>query len=110
VIYNYLEGIWYYGTIVRTAWLDSALRGKPLACSTLQGATSGNLFSHEVGVNDDTVAMESFIQSADFDLGDGYKFMLTDRLIPDFKFDGSTATNPSLTMTIKPKRFLWYSL
>jgi hypothetical protein len=105
VIYNYLEGIWYYGTIVRTAWLDSALRGKPLACSTLQGATSGNLFSHEVGVNDDTVAMESFIQSADFDLGDGYKFMLTDRLIPDFKFEGSTATNPSLTMTIKPKRF-----
>ena len=105
VVYNYLEGVWYYGTMVRTAWLDTALRSHPIATSTLQGASSGNLFAHEVGVNDDTLPMQSFIQSADFDLGDGEQFMLTDRLLPDFKFEGSTATNPSLTMTIKPKRF-----
>jgi hypothetical protein len=105
VIYNYLENVWYYGNLVRTAWLDTALRGRPIACSTLQGASTGHLFAHEVGVNDDTLPMQSYIQSADFDIGDGEKFMLTDRLIPDFKFEGSTATNPSLTMTIKPKRF-----
>lgn len=105
VIYNYLENAWYYGTIVRTAWLDTALRGLPLACSTLQGASTGNLFRHETGVNDDTLPMQSHIESADFDLGDGEKFMLTDRLIPDFRFEGSTASNPTLTMTIKPKRF-----
>lgn len=105
VIFNYLENAWYYGTMVRTAWLDTALRGRPLACSTLQGASTGNLFRHEIGVNDDTLPMQSHIESADFDLGDGEKFMLTDRLIPDFKFEGSTANNPTLTMTIKPKRF-----
>ena len=29
VIYNYLENIWYYGTLGRTAWLDSGLRTSP---------------------------------------------------------------------------------
>ena len=105
VIFNHLENVWYHGNIVRTAWLDTALRGNPIAASTLQGASTGHLFAHEEGVNDDTLPMQAYIQSSDFDLGDGEKFMLTDRLIPDFKFNGSTAANPSLTMTIKPKRF-----
>ena len=105
VIFNHLENVWYHGNIVRTAWLDTALRGNPIAASTLQGASTGHLFAPEEGVNDDTLPMQAYIQSSDFDLGDGEKFMLTDRLIPDFKFNGSTAANPSLTMTIKPKRF-----
>lgn len=105
VIFNHLENVWYHGNIVRTAWLDTALRGNPIAASTLQGASTGLLYAHETGVNDDILPMQAYIQSSDFDLGDGEKFMLTDRLIPDFKFNGSTAANPSLTMTIKPKRF-----
>jgi len=105
VIYNHLEQVWYYGTLVRTAWLDTAIRGNPIAARTLNGASTGHLFEHEVGVNDDTSPMQSYIESSDFDLGDGEKFMLTDRMIPDFRFDGSTADNPTLTMTIKPKRF-----
>jgi len=105
VIYNHLEQVWYHGTLVRTAWLDTAIRGNPIAARTLNGASTGHLFEHEVGVNDDTSPMQSYIESSDFDLGDGEKFMLTDRMIPDFKFDGSTADNPTLTMTIKPKRF-----
>jgi hypothetical protein len=105
VIFNYLENAWYYGNLVRTAWLDTAIRGNPVAASTLNGASSGHLFEHENGVNDDTQPMQSFIQSSDFDLGDGEKFMLTDRMIPDFRFTGSTAANPALTMTIRPKRF-----
>jgi hypothetical protein len=105
VIFNHLENVWYHGNLVRTAWLDTALRGNPIAASTLQGASTGHLFAHEEGVNDDILPMQAYIQSSDFDLGDGEKFMLTDRLIPDFKFSGSTAANPSLTMTIKPKRF-----
>jgi hypothetical protein len=105
VIFNHLENAWYHGNLVRTAWLDTALRGNPIAASTLNGDPTGNLFEHEEGVNDDTLPMQAYIESSDFDLGDGEKFMLTDRLIPDFKFSGSTAANPSLTMTIKPKRF-----
>jgi hypothetical protein len=105
VIYNHLENGWYYGNLVRTAWLDTALRGNPIAASTLDGATTGNLYEHEVGVNDDTLPMESFIQSADFDLGDGEQFMLTRRILPDVNFTNSTAAAPEVTMTIRPKRF-----
>jgi len=105
VIFNHLEKAWYYGNLVRTAWLDTAIRGNPIATSTLDGASSGHLFEHESGVNDDGAPMVSYIESSNFDLSDGEKFMLTDRMIPDFRFTGSTAANPTLTMTIKPKRF-----
>jgi hypothetical protein len=36
VIFNHLERIWYYGTINRTAWLDSALRASPMAAFSVQ--------------------------------------------------------------------------
>jgi hypothetical protein len=105
VIFNHLENAWYYGSIVRTAWLDTALRGNPIAAATLETASTGNLYEHEIGVNDDTLPMESYIQSSDFDLGDGEQFMLTRRMIPDVNFTESTAANPEVTMTIRPKRF-----
>jgi hypothetical protein len=39
VIYNHLERIWYYGTIDRTAWLDSpGLRTYPLGVFSLQSS------------------------------------------------------------------------
>ena len=105
VIYNHLENAWYYGSMVRTAWLDTALRGNPIAASTLEDASTGHLYEHEIGVNDDTLPMDSFIQSADFDLGDGEQFMLTRRILPDVNFTNSTAAQPEVTMTIRPKRF-----
>jgi len=105
VIFNHLENAWYYGTIVRTAWLDTAIRGNPIGASTTSGASSGYLYEHEVGVNDDTLAMDSYIQSSDFDLGDGEQFMLTRRMLPDINFSNSTAAAPEVTLTIKPKRF-----
>jgi hypothetical protein len=33
IIYNYLDRVWYYGTMARTAWLDSGIRQYPLAAS-----------------------------------------------------------------------------
>ena len=105
VIFNHLENAWYYGSIVRTAWLDTALRDNPVACSTLEDETDGYLYAHESGVNDDDEAMASYIQSSDFDLGDGEQFMLTRRLLPDFNFNESTAASPTVTMTMRPKRF-----
>ena len=100
VIYNYVEKIWYYGTIERTAWLDSGLRDLPQAIGS-----DKYLYNHESGVNDGTTAMNSYILSSDFDLGDGENFMLTRRIIPDVKFDGSTANTPEVEITLVPKRF-----
>jgi len=101
VIYNYMENIWYYGTLARTAWLDSGLRDNPLAATY-----NNNLVNHEDGINDNETATETaitaFVESADFDLDDGHKFALINRVIPDISFDGSTADSPVVTMTLKP--------
>ena len=94
VIYNYLEQIWYYGSLPRTAWLDSHIKGIPY------GATYGNvLVQHEVGSDDQTTgtpaAIPAYIESADFDIGDGDSFSFVKRLIPDVDFIGSDpATAP----------------
>lgn len=101
VIYNYVENVWYYGTMARTAWLDSGLREYPLAATY-----SNNLVNHEIGVDDAETAtpqaIHAFIASAEFDLDDGHQFMFIWRMLPDIRFDGSTAENPSAVMTLLP--------
>jgi len=105
VVYNHLERIWYYGTIDRTAWLDTALRNYPQATNTPGGTDAGVLYIHEFGVNDDALPMDSYIQSSDFDLEDGDQFMLTRRILPDINFSGSVADNPEVTLQIRPRNF-----
>jgi hypothetical protein len=105
VIFNYNEKIWYYGTIDRTGWLDSPLRNFPMAVNTPLGSKTGTLYFHEDGVNDDTLPMESYIISNDFDLADGEQFMLTRRILPDINFDGSTAAQPEVKIQLRPRRF-----
>ena len=99
VIYNFLERIWYYGTIERTAWLDSPSREYPI------GVGSHILYEHENGVNADTLPLAAEITSSDFDIIDGDQFMLMKRIIPDIDFAGSTAAAPEAFMTIKPRNF-----
>tara|TARA_R110000796_G_scaffold252058_1_gene385006 strand:- start:904 stop:1752 length:849 start_codon:yes stop_codon:yes gene_type:complete len=101
VVYNYVEQVWYYGTMNRTAWLDSGLRSYPL------GATySNNLVNHEQGVDDNetgtTVAIPAYVSSAQFDLEDGHQFAFIWRILPDISFDGSEVGSPSATMTLLP--------
>ena len=99
VVYNYVQKIWYYGTLSRTAWLDSGIRDFPLAATN-----SNNLVQHEVGLDDaetgTTAAITASITSAQFDLDDGHKFMLVSRMIPDVTFDGSTADSPVVSMSL----------
>jgi len=102
VIYNYLENVWYYGNIARTAWLDTGLRNYPIAATY-----AGNLVNHEFGVDDGTlatpVAIEASITSAQFDLDDGNNMAFVWRMLPDLTFRGSTdGTVPSLTMQLLP--------
>lgn len=108
VIYNYLEQIWYYGSLERSAWDDSPLRKYPQAVKTTyinDLDATGVVYNHEQGTNDDTTAMTSFITSSDFDITDGEQFMLMYRVIPDLDFSGSTAAAPEATMIIKPHNF-----
>ena len=101
VVYNYMEDIWYYGTLARTAWSDTGLRDYPI------GATySNNLVYHELGVDDDETgtptAINAYITSSEFDLDDGHKFAFIWRVLPDITFDGSTAESPQATLTLLP--------
>ena len=99
VVYNYLEKIWYYGSIERSAWNDSPLRQFP------QAVGGSFVYNHEQGVNADVLPMSSYIQTSDFDIVDGEQFLLTKRILPDINFDGSTSANPTVNMTIKPRNF-----
>ncbi len=112
VIFNHLERTWYYGTMQRTAWLDSPLRTVPMATS-YAGTTSpynGYLVYHETGNDDGSTVpgtltpIEAYVQSSDFDIGDGHNFGIVWRIIPDVTFDGSNATAPSLDFTVRPRQ------
>jgi hypothetical protein len=108
VIFNYLDRVWYYGTLDRTAWLDSPLRPYPLA------ATEGNiLVFHEAAVDDGSTnppsPINAYIQSSDFDIDDGHNYGYVWRIIPDITFDGSdttgaTSDKPFVQFTVRPKQ------
>lgn len=177
VIYNYLENLWYYGSMNRTAWYDSPLRSYPLGgfgvqtsylsaaitatdttitllnatsypnsgiitinseqisysgitgntlTGVLRGINSTTAASHiaysqaiyyvpnqviyqEYGVDDNTAstgpqAIAAYIESSDFDIGDGDHFSFVWRIVPDLTFTGSTATiNPVVYLTARPR-------
>jgi hypothetical protein len=101
VIYNYLEKIWYYGTMGRTAWLDTGLQPYPIAATYIN-----NIVNHEDGVDDNSTAMPapivSNISSSEFDIGDGHNFGFVWRVLPDLTFGGSSPSPaPQVTMTLQ---------
>jgi hypothetical protein len=101
VIYNYSEDLWQYGTMARTAWLDTGLRNYPIAATY-----NYNIVNQEYGVDDNetgtTLPIEAYITSAQYDIGDGHNFAFVYRMIPDLTFRGSTAgTTPQVTMYLQ---------
>jgi len=103
VIFNYLERVWYYGTMERTAWLDSPLRQYPMAADF-----NNRILYHEAAVDDVSgetpVPINAYVQSSDFDIGDGHNFGFVWRILPDINFNGSNVNNPYVTMQVKPRR------
>ena len=101
VVYNYLEDAWYYGTMARTAWLDSGLRQFPIAATYTY-----NIVNQESGVDDNetgtTLPINAYITSSEFDIGDGHNFGFVWRMLPDITFRGSDSGTPQVTMTLLP--------
>lgn len=175
VIYNYLDRVWYYGSLSRTYWLDTGIRPYPMAAfglgnasfvgsisgttltvtSVLSGAIelntylsgigvstgtyilangtgtggvgtytvnisqttgttemsimdAGRLLYHESNVDDvsgtSPAPISSYVQSSDFDIGDGHNFGFVWRILPDVNFNGSNVNQPSVYMTVKPRQ------
>jgi len=106
VIYNYTEDIWQYGTMGRTAWLDTSLRDYPLAATY-----SYNIVEHENGVNDGVsspaTAIAASITSSQFDIGDGHNYGFVWRILPDITFDNSTTPapeTPRVKFVVRPRQ------
>jgi hypothetical protein len=98
VTYNYMENVWSVGSMARTAWTDIGTFEKPLASkydpldteatiSTIYGLTPGrsHLYNQEDGVDGNGEAIDAYVYSGYFDIGDGDQMMLMQKFIPDFK-------------------------
>ena len=103
VIYNYLDRVWYYGSMARTAWLDSGIRPYPMAADY-----NSRILFQESAVDDVSgitpVPIDAYVQSSDFDIGDGHNFGFVWRILPDVNFNGSNVNNPQVTMTVRPRQ------
>ena len=102
VIYNYLDRVWYYGTMARSAWMQTGTQPYPIAADY-----NGRLLYQENGCDDlstsATLPIDAYVQSSDFDIGDGHNFGFVWRILPDVNFNGSTINQPAVTMTVKPR-------
>ena len=98
-IYNYEQDIWYYGTLSRTAWLDRGASKYPIATTN-----EGVMYYHEASLNDESVVppvpIESYIESAPIDLGDGDRLSYVRRMVPDVSFRGSTASDAQVDIEL----------
>ena len=101
VIFNYVENAWYYGTMGRTAWIDTSVS----SIVPLSTDYNRRLIYQETGVDDNadqTLPIDSYITSAEFDIDDGHNFGFVWRVLPDVNFTGSTTTNPIVNLTLLP--------
>jgi hypothetical protein len=102
VVYNYAENAWYEGALARTAWIDdSVVSNVPISADY-----NNRLIYQETGIDDNatsiTAPIEAYITSSEFDIDDGHNFGFIWRVLPDITFRGSTATAPSVDMTLLP--------
>ena len=104
VVYDYNDNVWTYGELSRTAWLDEGTVDYPRATS------SNYLYEHEFGYNDDGSPMTNvFIESSDFDIGDGEQFAFISRVIPDVKFLNNSSSG-KVNIVLKTRDFHGESL
>ena len=109
VVFNYVEGTWAIGALSRTAWLDEGIVAFPRAAGFADDRNY--IYSHETGHDDDGSPMDNvFIESADFDIGDGEEFQFIRRFIPDVKFTGDSGDSQTLNVVLKARDFPGQSL
>ena len=103
VIYNYLDRVWYYGSMARSTWFQTGSVQYPIAADY-----NGRLLYHENGCDDlstsTSMPITAYVQSSDFDIGDGHNFGFVWRILPDVNFNDSTTNQPAVTMTVKPRQ------
>jgi hypothetical protein len=86
VVYNYLEGTWWTGTLARTSWIDRELYDNPIATEYLANTTANNetilgltagatqIYLHEQGNDADGEAIDAYLKSGAVQIGQGDDF------------------------------------
>jgi hypothetical protein len=72
--------------------------------NTIVYQESGN---DDTEINGTTLPISSYIQSSDFDIGDGHNYGFVWRMIPDVTFDGSDTSSPEypqVVFTVRPRQ------
>jgi len=104
VVYNYMQNIWYYGTLARTAMVDRGLEATPIAAGA-----DHYLYNQETGMDDGSqnppTAISAYVTSSQMSIGAGDDFVFMDRVLPDITFRDSTATNPTATFTVEARNY-----
>jgi hypothetical protein len=102
VVYNYLEGTWWTGTLARTSWIDRELYDNPIATQYLANTTANNetilgltagatqIYLHEQGNDADGEAIDAYLKSGAVQIGQGDDFSFVSRLIPDIQNQSGT--------------------
>jgi len=99
VVYNYAENVWSYGQLRRYAWLDAGVEPYPRATE------NSYLYEHETGYDADGSPMTNvFVESSDFDIGDGEQFAFINRMIPDIRFL-SNSDSGQVNLVLKTRNF-----
>jgi hypothetical protein len=105
-VYNYLEQTWVYGKLARTAWNDRAAGQRSFPQAT---GVDSYLYNQENGLDDGSTSpaspVDAYVQSSDFDIGDGDHFMLINKVIPDLNFSQSTAAAPEVEFTMAARNY-----
>jgi hypothetical protein len=86
VSFGLIDQLWWVGRLERTSWIDRGALEYPLATDV-----NGYIYRHELGEDADGDAMVAYIESADFDIGEGDNLMFVSRVIPDFTLEGSVS-------------------
>jgi hypothetical protein len=103
-IFNYEEQVWSIGQLTRTAWLDEGIFNNPMG--TYSTSDVGYLYDHESGNDADGSPMDNvYIESSDFDLGDGEYFQSINHIIPDVKFTGNGGTEQTINFVLKSRNY-----
>jgi hypothetical protein len=85
---------WDVGTLIRTAWIDESVFGFPIGSDS-----TGDIFQHDTTFDAAGAAMDSYLDTGYFELGDGTSLANVDWVIPDMKWSRGTSTPGSVSFT-----------
>ncbi len=103
-VFNYVDNVWSIGQLDRTAWIDEGIENNPRAAGA--ASSSYYIYDHETGNDADGSPMTNvYIESGDFDIGEGEEFQFIRRMIPDVKFTGTGGSGQQINTVLKTRNY-----